>query len=250
MSSPRVIVWDAQGRPYAIPADTDFMPVVWMVNCVPPATVVVEQPVPEGANASSGVEDDDVYVDAETGEALPPEMQASARDFDDTVEGLKWVQAEKEKEEEELQHEAELRQKEDKKKEKAMELFVDANRKFQIQKGIYQNKGPRAELHAAQTAYINTVDELRAVVDDINVDHYPPLSLKKLADERWPGENHDDFEDKLKTIYSSIKSKIAQYSPKAGVARKPVAAEKRAPAPPTLADKISAQLAKEAAGGK
>jgi hypothetical protein len=222
---------------YLVPAGTPFMEVP-MWSPVQPAAVV-EHAVPTGANTSSGVEDDDVYVDAETGELLPPEMQAGARDFDDTVEGLKWVQAEKEKEEEELQHVAELLQEEDKKKEKAMELFVDANRKFQIQKGIYQNKGPRAELHAAQVAYINTVDELRAVIGEINE---PTFTLRTLADERWPGENHDDFEDKLKTIYSSIKSKIAQYSPKAGVARKPVAAEKRAPAPRTLADMLAPHL--------
>ena len=230
---------------YLVPTGTSFMEVP-MWSPVQPAAVV-EHAVPTGANTSSGVEDDDVYVDAETGEALPPEMQASARDFDDTVEGLKWVQAEKEKEEEELQHVAELLQEEDKKKEKAMELFVDANRKFQIQKGIYQNKGPRAELHAAQVAYINTVDELRAVIGEFNE---PTFSLRTLADERWPGENHDDFEEKLKTIYNSIKSKITHTGPKKGAVRKPVAAEKPAPALPTLDALVAAQMRRAAGSGE
>jgi hypothetical protein len=155
-----------------------------------------------------------------------------------------WWHAEVEKQDRELQHVAELLSAEDKMKEKAKEVFVDANRKFQIQKKLYQEKAPRAELHAAQVAYIKTVDELRAIMAEIN-DH--TFTLRAMADERWPDENHDDFEQKLKTIYDSIKSIISRYNPN-WVKHKPTAG-KPAPGPSTLADMLSAKLAKEAAGG-
>lgn len=138
---------------------------------------------------------------------------------------------------EELQHVAELLQ-EDKNvadeadKEKAKELFVDANRKFQIQRNLFKTKGRCEELHAAQVAYIKTRDELSAVMAKIND---PRFTLRALADERWPDDDHADFEEKLDQIYNFITFKISEYSaPKAKKVYKPVAAEKRAPAPSTL----------------
>lgn len=78
---------------YLVPFGTPFMEVQGYV--VPPA-VVEEHPVPEGTN------NDDEFVDAETGEALPPEMQESAKEFAETVEALKWAHEEAKNEEEEL----------------------------------------------------------------------------------------------------------------------------------------------------
>lgn len=244
-------VYDYQSGAYVlcmIPLGTPVYPVVPMAVSAPTAPLA-ESTAPLGGHPSSGVEDDHAYVDAETGELLPPEMQAGARDFDETIEALKWVAAENEKEEGELQHVAELLKEEDTaetvEKEKAKELFVEANRKFQIQKSIYKTKGQCEELHVAQVAYIKTVDELRAIVAEIND---PAFTLRAMADERWAGENHDDFEQKLKVIYDSIKFKISGFKSKK-VGAKPGAAEKRAPKPLTLAEQITVQLAKEAAGG-
>jgi hypothetical protein len=224
-----------------VPYGTPFYTVGY-VQAPMQAAAVVEHPAPEGAN-------DDDYVDPETGEVLDNESQ----EFCKNAEAAAAIDAELagyvDEEADKLQEVAGVIQQDDKKYEKAMELFREANRKFLTQKGLFQSGALRADLHAAQLGYIKTVDELRAVMDDINVDRYPLLSLKKLADDAWPDETHDDgFDNKLKIIYDSIKSKTVRYNPKAGVVRKPVAAEKRAPAPSTLADQISVQLAKEAAG--
>lgn len=128
------------------------------------------------------------------------------------------------------------------KKEEAKRLFVESNRKFQIQKGIFKTKGRCAELREAQVAYIKTRDELSAVMAEIKD---PAFTLRAMADERWPDENHDDFEEKLRVIYNSIKSNL-NFKAKKG---KPVAVEKRAPAH-TLEEMVSASLRKAAGSGE
>ena len=269
MSSPRVIVWDAQGRPYAIPADTDFMPVVWMVNYVPPATVVVEQPVQEnGPNEEdySAVEAARVNQEAfnrakeiiavfdgddDGEEPCPCETKIVAalrkgvaeEDFEGIKEAVEEWDALQDRNDE--QQDDKDRAEENALRIEVAKLFGDANHAFHTQQKCYKERAPYAEQHAAWVAYVKTCDMLREKMREYNTAHgpvYGSLTMEIMANERWPGKEseHKGFDAKIDDIYNKIKSKISTKPKRGG-----------APPPATLDQLVMPHVrgAEKAAGG-
>ena len=195
-----VYVWDPlRGMvQYMVPYATPFYAVVYAQ-----AAAAVEQPVPQKGPAPDGQQE------------LTPEEEAfldeeEAR-LDERLDAESWHHDESERLMDELQKVAGHLHNDDESYAEIMKLFLAANTVFQLQKTLYQSKASRTQLRAAHLDYLGTRDELRKKMAEYNIDRYPALSLKDLADAKWPEIDHAGFDEKLDNIYKSIKQSTASY---------------------------------------
>jgi hypothetical protein len=188
-----VYVWDSvRGMvQYMVPYGTPF----YAVGCVQ-AAAAVEQPAPQKGPAPDGQQ----------------ELTSEEEAFLDECQDAEWGHHdESERLIDELQKVAGHIQNDDESYTEIMRLFLAANTVFQLQKTLYQSRASRTQLRAAHLDYLGTRDELRKKMAEYNIGRYPALSLKDLADDKWPEIDHAGFDEKLDKIYNSIKQSTVSY---------------------------------------
>lgn len=198
---------------------------------------------------------------------MTKEEQDAGEEFAADVEAREWANSEDDRVDDEQAHIGKL-QDADLKKEELHKRFRELYKLSEIQKPLYmlikaleaekdpQKRGKNKTKYwetwnrmvAAQKDWLGTLEELKALDAEITALD-PEHEFNTLANKTWyPDEPDRDYWALYAMISRNFKSNISRDEKRRANMHKPATGS--APAPATLADVLSAQLAKEAAGGK
>ena len=219
---------------------------------------------------------DDDYVDAETGELLPPEMQAAAKAFvkeneeDEAVRD--WEVADEARLQEEMAHVAELLKDEEQAsqalkedvKQHFLKLIELNNKQMPLYKACVRmrwelknlnKKNPTYwrvwnEMIAHQKEWLSVYETMMGLVEIAEQDKdfdFQALAAEWNPDKEFEGDYKQLYKEIVRNFTRNIQSDGALHV--RGKAVAVAGADKPAPPPATLGELMEARLAKEAAGG-